>query len=531
MTRKARKLRLTDNRFRSNPIKDAIDEIMIPGNRLYTDTCWHTFPALLFIGLLMLSCSLPAALKAAPVTSKELNMYQGEVRVLAIGEIERVAIGNPKVASNTILPNGQLVILAGSPGDTTMHIWLKNGLEEQIDIVVSQKRTLKDYQELSRLLKDIPGVSVERIGQQTVVKGRVSDRYKASLERILARYKNILNLVQPGDTAEDIALLLEGIPSIKIRDIGGYTVISGEISKDYAGLLSLAEKKFSNVLNMTRVKQAVASKMIYMKVRIMEIDRSFTDQLGINWDMGNVLGPSFQFGVETVRNGGTILNAEDTSKVFTKAGVTSLTTGTGYFGIATGITSMINLSETTGKGIILAEPSLSTRSGGKATFLAGGEYPVPTSNSLGATNVVFKKHGISLEVSPVVDDEGNIIAHVETEISTPDKTNAVDNIPGITTRRTSTDVSLRSGQTLVIAGLVEDLITDNSDKVKWLGDLPILGPLFSSRNFLDKKTELVIFITPTVFDASSETNRKAMEQNEKIKKEMHALLSDKGLLE
>jgi len=481
--------------------------------------------------LLTLSLLLPLSGQGAGISGEEVHMYLGEVRVLRLGGIDRVAIGNPKVASNTILPNGQLVILADNVGDTTMHIWLKDGTEKQIDIVVSQRKSLKDYQELSRLLAEIPGVTVERVGQQTVIKGRIADRYRASFERIVARYGNILNLVQPGDTAADIARLLEGIPNIKVREIGGYTVITGEISKEFAALVSLAEKKFSNVLNMTRVHEAVAGKMISMQVKIMEMNKSFTEELGINWNLDKVLGPSFEFGIEAVSNGGTILNAADTSKVFTKAGVATLTTGTGYFGIATGITSILNLSEITGDGVVLAEPRLSTRSGGKANFLAGGEYPVPTSNSLGATNVIFKRYGISLEVAPVVDDQGNILAHVETEVSTIDKTNAVNNIPGVLTRKTSTDVSLRAGQTLVIAGLVNDLVTKNMNKVKWLGDLPVLGPLFRSKEFINKRTDLVIFITPTVYDASSPTNLEAQEKGKKIREEMDNMLGGQGLLD
>ena len=458
-------------------------------------------------------------------------MYQGEVRVLKMGPIERVAIGNPKVASNTILANGQLVILADNEGVTTMHIWLKDGTEKQFDVVVTRRKALGGYQEIRQLLAGIPGIEVKRIGSQTVIQGQVPDQYRDLLKRILSRYKGILNLVQPGSSAAEIRRLLEDIPNIKIREIGGYTVISGEVASEFGPLLTLAEQKFSHILNMTRVHEAVAGKMVSMQVQIMEMSKSFTEKLGINWDLKNVFGPSFEFGIETVGNGATILNAENTSKVFTKTGLANLTTGTGYFGIATGITSMINLSESTGDGVVLAKPVLSTRSGGKATFHAGGEFPVPTSNSLGATNVIFKKYGISLNVEPVVDDLGNILAHVETEISTVDKSNAVNDIPGVLTRKTTTDVSLRTDQTLVIAGLVNDLVSKDYDKVKWLGDLPILGPLFRSKEFQSKRSDLVIFITPRVYDASSALNKESLEKKKKIQAKMKQLLGDQGLLD
>jgi len=458
-------------------------------------------------------------------------MYLGEVKVLQIGDIERVAIGNPKVASNSILPKGQLVILADSSGATTMHIWLKDGGEKQFDVVVKEKKTLDNYLELSKLLADIPGIHVEKIGEQTVIKGRLSERYKQYYLRIMARYKNVLDLVQPGEVRDDISRLLEDIPNIKIRDIGGYTVISGETSQEYANLIKLAESKFNNVLNMTRVHDAVAGKMIVMQVKIMEMSKSFSEKLGINWNVSNILGPSLAFGVEGVTNGATILNADNVSKVFTKAGAANLTTGTGYFGIATGITSLIDLSESTGDGVVLAEPRLSTRSGGKAEFLAGGEFPVPTSNSLGATNVEFKKYGISLNVAPVVDDMGNILAHIETEISTIDNANAVNDVPGVLSRKTSTDVSMRADQTLVIAGLLQDLVSVDYNKVKWLGNLPVLGPLFRSKNFNNQASELVIFITPVVYDTSSITNTNALKQGEKINAELEKLVGGPRLLD
>ncbi len=483
--------------------------------------------------LLLITFLFPGETQAKDTVS----MYVGEVRVMEMGPIERVAIGNPAVASNSILPQGQLVILADAVGVTTMHIWLKDGSEKNFDVAVNEKQIMDSYQELVRLLADMPGVKVTRNGDMTVIRGNISVHDKIRYERILARYPNVLDLVTARDTTADISKLLSDVPGLTVREIGGYSVLSGEVSDEYEKVINIVEGKYPNILNLTRAQTAVAGKMVYMQVQIMEINKKITEQLGINWNiLKGMPGPSFEFGVETHRRNSSILNNSQESDLpfpgsLTKSGQTNLTTATGYFGIATGLNSVLNLYEGTGDAVILAEPRLSTRSGGSAEFLAGGEYPVPTSNSLGATNVEFKKYGITLNVAPVVDDQNNILAHIETEISEIDEGTTINKIPGVLTRRTNTDVSLRAEETLVIAGLVQDMANKNYDNVKWLSELPVLGPLFKSKDFKDQRTELVIFITPYIYDASSPLNVKNLAKGEAIRKHLNEIIGGKKLLE
>lgn len=490
---------------------------------------------------LALLCALLPMLLLAPwgvlAAKQTLDMYVGEVKVLEIDNIERVAIGNPSVASNSILPQGQLVVLADDVGVTKMHIWLKDGAEHDFEITVHQKRTLDSYQELVHLLADIPGIKAQKVGEVTVVKGTIAPEDKSYYDRIMTRYSNVLNLVKTSDSTSDIEHLLKDIPGIKVDEVSGVPVISGEVSSEYAQVIKVVKQKYPTLMNLTRIHEAVAGKMVYMKVRIMEMNRSITENLGINWNvMQGIAGPSFEFGVETNTSydDASILNNTQQSSIpgsLAAAGKNSITNPVGYFGIATGVSSVLNIYEGTGDAIVLAEPRLSTRSGGSADFLAGGEYPVPTSNSMGATNVEFKKYGISLNIQPTVDDTNNILAHIETEISTIDEGNSVNGIPGISTRRTNTDVSLKAEQTLVIAGLVKDEAGKNYNKVKWLGDVPVLGELFKSKSFQNKQTELVIFITPYIYDAASELNRKELEKSEAIDREFARILEGESILE
>ncbi|MEA3465650.1 MAG: pilus assembly protein N-terminal domain-containing protein [Thermodesulfobacteriota bacterium] len=510
---------------------------MIKVNRAGQTECTHPSSTRLPAWLYVLFMGLLLAPSTALAGMQSLDMYVGEVKVLEINNIERVAIGNPGVASNSILPQGQLVLLADSEGVTRMHIWLKDGSERDFEITVQQKRTLDSYQELVHLLADIPGIKAQKVGEVTVVKGTIAPKDKNHYNRIMTRYSNVLDLVKTSDTTTDIERLLKDIPGISVDEVGGAPVLSGEVSSEFAQVIKVVKQKYPSLMNLTRIHEAVAGKMVYMKVRIMEMNRSITENLGINWNvMQGIAGPSFEFGIEstTDNDDASILNNTQQGSVpgsLAAAGKNSITNPVGYFGIATGVSSILNIYEGTGDAIVLAEPRLSTRSGGSAEFLAGGEYPVPTSNSMGATNVEFKKYGIQLNVQPTVDDTGNILAHIETEISTIDEGNAVNGIPGILTRRTNTDVSLKAKQTLVIAGLVKDVAHKNYSQVKWLGEIPLLGKLFKSKAFQNKQTELVIFITPFIYDAASELNRKELERSEAIDEEFARIIEGESILE
>ena len=461
-----------------------------------------------------------------------IELYVGEIKVMKIGRVERVAIGNPKVASNSILPNGQLILMGDAAGATTMHIWLDEGKEMEFDVLIREHEQQASFQELHTLLKEVPGVKAIRVGEQTVITGQVASADADQLARIVGQFKGVLNLVTPKSHDEEITTLLASIPGTKIQAVGNHTVISGEVSKEYENLIKIVQDKYPDLMNLTRTQDAVAGKMIYMQVRILEMNKRATENLGINWNLDNLAGPSFEFGVEHSRNGATILNSDKTiPNSLKKAGVKDLTTSAGYFGIATGVTSAISLLEASGDTVVLAEPRLSTRSGGKASFLAGGEIPMTIISSLGQTTVEFKKYGISLDIEPVVDDRGNILAHIDTEVSMPDLTIHAQGIPGLLSRRTSTDISMKARETLVIAGLLNESTHKNYDNVKWLGKLPILGPLFRSKDFSNEQSELVILVTPQVYDASSVPNQEGLEKADEMQRRYHEIIGGGGLLE
>jgi pilus assembly protein CpaC len=199
--------------------------------------------------------------------------------------------------------------------------------------------------------------------------------------------------------------------------------------------------------------------------------------------------------------------------------------------LATSITSRINLAVSNGDAGILAAPELATRSGGEATFLAGGQVPLPVTSPTGQVSVTFKDYGIKLNVTPVVDDNNMIQAKLETEVSAIDPSVVVQGIPGFTTRSTTSDINLRSGQTIVLSGLVNQDLSNSINKFPWLGDVPILGNFFKSKNFRAGRSDLVMFVTPTVIDPASTANQQRLEKGKQMREKFESILGKQGIVD
>lgn len=176
-----------------------------------------------------------------------------------------------------------------------------------------------------------------------------------------------------------------------------------------------------------------------------------------------------------------------------------------FFGFKTGDTKIVgflDILKENGLAKILAEPSLVASSGEKASFLAGGEYPIPVPQQNGSITIEFKKFGIQLDFQPEILANGRIKLSVKPEVSQLDYTTAIlvegFAVPGLTTRTAKTQIELNSGQSFAIAGLFSDKMSDNVSKLPWLGDVPVLGALFRSSEFQSDKSELVILVTPSI---------------------------------
>lgn len=395
-----------------------------------------------------------------------ISMFVGEIKILEVGNIDRVAVGNGGLVSTSMLDNGQLLLLAEKEGETTVHIWYTDGAESDLKVQVVTNDNTRVVNELRTLLSDLQEVEVRQVGERVFITGSILTTDEELLGTIKTAYPQLIDLTRKFDPPESALV----IPS---------------------------------------------QKMIYMNVKITEFNTTKLSELGINW-ADAVNGPSAGVLGEGTRNTQFSVRSDANLLPNISALGVKVGSGLGYFGLAAEITSRINLLVQTGDAVILAEPKLSARSGGKAEFLAGGEIPVVTTGGLGSTNVEFKEFGIKLNIEPVVDSLDNIMARVATEVSAVDQANAVGGVPAFITRKTSTDISMKDSETLVLSGLVDRSVGNSIDKFPILGDIPILGALFRSTRWNNDLTELVIFVTPTVFDARSEFNQERVERREKM---------------
>ncbi len=246
----------------------------------------------------------------------------------------------------------------------------------------------------------------------------------------------------------------------------------------------------------TRVRM---ERMVRMRVRLVEFRKSALGRLGIDWS-DSAAGP----GLSTVGDvvGNNLFRPEAQGFSGLPNNVAPFST---YFGIASNITSRINFLASNGDASTLAEPVLTARNGGSASFLAGGEVPYPSVGTNGQTVVQFKEYGIKLDVSPRIDGAGNVQTIVETEISQLDPAVSVLGAPGLLTRRAQTQVNVRSGETIVISGLLSSEQSTDVDRVPGIGRLPVIGAFFRSTNKRSAVTELVIFVTPEVIEPEGPT--------------------------
>jgi len=238
---------------------------------------------------------------------------------------------------------------------------------------------------------------------------------------------------------------------------------------------------------------------VMLEVRVSEMSRALTKRLSVNWSYDD----GGDFGVGLIGQLVTIVQPDDANVPAGNLGFWVPQTMNTLFRFHTGQgmhTAMIDALKGEGLIKILAEPTLIAVSGQTATFLAGGEFPVPVPQGLGTVAIEYKPFGVGLTFTPTILSEKKISIRVVPEVSELDFSASTRLegyvIPGLTTRRASTVVELADGQSFAIAGLLKDNLRDEVSKYPFLGDIPVLGNLFRSRAYMNNETELIIIVTP-----------------------------------
>jgi pilus assembly protein CpaC len=282
---------------------------------------------------------------------------------------------------------------------------------------------------------------------------------------------------------------------VDVATVDGSIVLNGEVDSPLQAqeLRELAERYLGDketLLNRVRVD---APTQVHLRVRVAEVSRDVLKQFGINWQALFESG-DFAFGFVSGR---AVTNA---------AGTFLREPGGAYsaFGSYTSGNDSVNVAidalAEEGLVNVLAEPNLTALSGETASFLAGGEFPIPVDNGNNGLTIEFKEFGISLAFTPTVLSADRISLKVRPEVSDLSEKGAITVnglvIPGLSTRRAETTVELGSGQSFAIGGLMSSDIQNRLSKYPGLGDLPVLGALFRSTRFQSNETELVILVTP-----------------------------------
>lgn len=427
-----------------------------------------------FLGMAALTAAMTVASAATspPVTvpapandiqnlAHRVQLYAGEVKVIPIRQVKRVALGNGKLVS--IQQAGdQLIMIGQAMGTTNMLVWLRDGTVEAYNIMIAAQ--------------DAGGIS-------------------ASLSSAL------------GD-----------ITGLHVDSRGGRVVLSGDVTADDYKRVQTATQNVPGVINLAHPLSVDMQRMVYLDVQVVDFKKSALRNIGIDWQKmlaGPVLGVVKDVTTNPYYRIGDVKQGSQLSNQFNNAGgaIQGLPTSvpySEYFGITTSLSSVINIAAQNGDAYILANPQLSTRSGGEASFLAGGQIPIPISSVLGQSSVQYKDYGVHLDIKPHADAAGNILADIDTEVSQIDPSVTINSYPGFLTRKTSSVVNVKSGQTIVLSGLVQASGSDAMNKFPWLGDVPILGALFRNKDFQASKSELVIFVTPVIIDPESRINHEVI---------------------
>ena len=281
--------------------------------------------------------------------------------------------------------------------------------------------------------------------------------------------------------------------NVNVTTVDDNLVLEGTAysSADAEDVRRIAARFVPDPKQLVNKMQVVEANQVNIRVRVAEVSRNIAKQFGVNWNaMFNNGHIAFQ-----------LLTAPLTIPGVTPNIFNSTITGSNY-----SIENLIDALDQNGLITILAEPNLTAISGEPASFLAGGEFPIPvpqsgSGNGSTVITIAYKKFGVSLNFVATI--HGNLInLHVQPEVSELSTQGAITidgfQVPALTTRQADTTLELGSGESFAIGGLLQNGINQTVQKFPWLGDLPVLGPLFRSNTFQRNETELVIIVTPYI---------------------------------
>lgn len=390
-----------------------------------------------------------APLQASYAPTESITMALGDIKMVPVyGKVTRVALGSGSVLSATAVDKSMLLI-AETVGETSLMVWSGGSVQSyRVTVVSKDLRALRAR--VDALVGGQKGIVVTQVGPDLILSGLAHKELLLRLNPMLSTLPNVIN-------------------------------------------------------NITEDQGTAFTRSVLFRLTFVEVKRSLLEQIGINWAK-DAQGPTFAASgiakntgiydnVSPGQSGGNLLS--NNPSFLMRNG----TTGGIFFGLATTITSRLNLGVTDGDARVLASPELTAKSGGKAKLQVGGEVPIPLTGAFGATTVEFKPYGIMFAVEPQIDSDNTITAKLSTELSQIDPSVSVNGIPGFITRNTSTEISIKPGEIVALSGLINSELSSAIDRVPGLSRVPIFGRLFRSDDFRNRKTELIVFVEAEIITA------------------------------
>lgn len=396
-------------------------------------------------------------------------MFVGESRVFPAPGVARIAVGSGQVLTANALDGKDVIVFANAAGTTMLYVWTADGRYQRIKVNVIANDMTRYAREIAGFLSTIPNAKATVVGDKVIVEGDdLTDADRDKVAELAKRYPQIVNFTSP---------------------VGW-------------------------------------EQTVMMDVKVVEFPRSQLRDLGLKW--GTAGGAAVGAIWRPVARGATGGLSIALPGAGVGAPVTPSVPSDIVYPSSPVVTSAVNLGlnatlqalEQNGTATILAEPQLSTRSGYKATFHAGGEIPYSVASVNGVT-VQFKPYGVRLDIEPRVARSGAIRAVIDSEVSSIDTSVSTTNGPALLTRRTRTEFNVKPGETIVLSGLLQRSVSTDIEGLPFLGKIPILGALFRSKRFQNKETELVVFVTPHLVDSRTPVLQERIERtNERLEQNL-----------
>jgi len=387
---------------------------------------------------------------------------------------------------------------------------------QALHILVGKSVVVNVQAPITRVLSSNPSV-IETLATsptEIVVEGRAAGSSSLILWDQSGR-SQMLDVVVDVDVAGLRSAIERSYPDqhIDVQADGGRLILTGKVTdpKMIEDLTKMATVYSNQIVN--SLSLAVShDRQVLLEVKFAEVDRTRFSQVGVNLfstGAGNTLGTTTtgQFGGFGTQHITDVAGPGTHSGPFTSEQTINNVLNIFLFRPDIHFGAVIEALQQKSVLQILAEPNLMAINGQKATFLAGGEFPFPIvqpGNGFTAVTIQFKPFGVRLEFTGNIASDGTIRLHVAPEVSTLDFTNALAiqgfTVPAISTRRAETELELKDGQSFGIAGLLDNRAQAQLSKVPGIGDIPVLGQLFRSRNINKSNTELLVLVTPHIID-------------------------------